>query len=183
MKFTALITHITNVIILQRILNFWLLQPFLTSQHNNTTLTLYKSSISSVMRKSSCLNLSKMKFFQPHFLPSSLFSFSNSIIANWSYECVLFYQLVIWVCYILSTGHVSVFYSINWSYECVLFYQLFYLFLLMDTYSLVVFFVDRLKRVRWILFFVLRNWCCYYAQHLKINWGKRKIQLLHNYLF
>ena len=151
MKFNTLIRHIINVIFLQMILNFWLLQQFLTSQHNNTTLTLYKSSISSVMRKSSCLNLSKIKFFQPHFLPSSLFSFSNSIIANWSYECVLFYQL--------------------------------YLFLLMDTYSLVVFFVDRLKRVRWILFFVLRNWWCYYAQHLKINWDKRMIQLLHNYLF
>ena len=103
MKFNTLIRHIINVIFLQMILNFWLLQAFLTSQHNNTTLTLYKSSISSVMRKSSCLNLSKIKFFQPHFLPSSLFSFSNSIIANWSYECVLFYHLVIWVFSILST--------------------------------------------------------------------------------
>ena len=101
MKFTALIRHLTNVIILQRILNFWLLQPFLTSQHNNTTLTLYKSSISSVMRKSSCLNLSKIKFFQPHFLPSSLFSFSNSLIANSSYAYILFYKLLLLSLWIL----------------------------------------------------------------------------------
>ena len=70
------------------ILDFRLLQPFLTSH-----FTLYKSSISSVMRKSCCLNLSKTQ----NLLPSSLFSFSNSLIVNWSCEYILFYKLFLFM--------------------------------------------------------------------------------------